>query len=148
MDRIYEMALEMLEPVQEISVSFFLKHAAIKMNPFDKLNWQEFPIMNGNFEAHRKNILKVIDCCKTMKDVQYLKNDMSQAKGFFTKYKQQIQYTIDHPDDMGDMCIEIRKRMDKGLTIKKIEEHEKWLNDVYKPKLKEKENDIKSKMKG
>lgn len=85
-------------------------------------NMFDNPQKSGNFEAIRPRLLKMVNNCKTLEDVNYLKRDARAGKVQLTKLKQ------NRP--------EIAKQIDK---------HIKWIETDYMKALNDKAKEIKSK---
>ena len=88
----------------------------IMKNMFDK------PTKSGNFEKIRPRLLKMVDRCETLEDVNYLKRDARAGKVQLTKLKQ-----------------------NKPEIAKQIDSHLKWIDTDYMKALNDKAKEIKSK---
>lgn len=129
---------------ESISAKFYYGPIIQMFNP---KNWGASPIYNGEFEKYRDKILVKVKWCKKEEDIQYLRKDLSMGKAQLKKLADILQKALDNPDDTRQQYEEMRKRNKKGLTVEKIKNHIKWLDEVYRPAINEKEKEIKTKNK-
>lgn len=80
------------------------------------------PTKTGKFENLRPRLLKMVDKCKTMDDVNYLKRDARAGKIQLTNLKQ-----------------------DRPEIAKQIDDHIKWLKTDYMKALNDKAKELKAK---
>lgn len=80
------------------------------------------PKKNGNFEAIRPRLLRMVDRCKTLEDVNYLKRDLRAGKVQLTKLK-----------------------ANKPEIADSIDKHIKWCETVYMDALNAKAKELKGK---
>ena len=80
------------------------------------------PTKTGKFENLRPRLLKMVDKCKTMDDVNYLKRDIRAGKIQLTKLKQ-----------------------NRPEIAKQIDNHIKWMETDYMKALNDKAKELKSK---
>ena len=124
--------------------------------PDYKLTFKNLPLLlqnlskdcmnTGNFESIHGNLLKLVDNCKSVDDVNYLEKDLGWANlKVYANTVEKVEKGGDGVDDKTKNLIE--KRIKKGLTSKKIRDHIEWLSSVYKPALKKKKKELSGKAK-
>lgn len=97
----------------------------------------------GNFESGHNNLLKMVKSCKDINELKYLKNDLSMAKSYLNKLADDVKNVDNLNYKMSESKrANIKKKIKKGMTVKKIESHLKWLDEVYKPAIKEREKEL------
>ena len=128
---------------EKVSSKFIWGPFVEQLNP---KNWNS-PIYDGSFEQARPRILKKINWCKSMDDINYLRRDSSWGDRSLNKLKEDLDYALKNPDDKKSKYVELRKRNKKGLTVEKIDKHLKWCKEVYNVALNEKAKEIREKSK-
>ncbi len=133
------------EPVNESIKSYTAIGGLMSMiNP---KNWGNNPVHNGDFDKIHDRLLKYVKKCKTKEDIDYLRQDLSLGKSSLNKLKKNLQYALDNPDNKSQKCEEMRKRNKKGLTVEKIDNHIKWVDEVYRPALNNRAKEIRESIK-
>lgn len=97
----------------------------------------------GRFDEIHPNLLKMVDRCRTMKDIEYLEKDLSFAT--LEKYAEIVE-AVEKKDEIPRSINrdEIIRRIDKGVSSAKIRAHIKWLKEVYRPAIKAKKKELNS----
>ena len=105
----------------------------------------------GDFEKIRENMLKMIARCKTLKELEYLRKEINMSIPYFKKYAE-IVSAVENNKTVDMRLSEthvknIKKRIDKGLTSKKIRDHHAWLINVYRKAMNDKAKELREKNK-
>lgn len=102
----------------------------------------------GDFEKIQPNLLKMIDRCYDLGDVEYLIKDCSsstiQTLEKYAEIVESVERGEDIPKNINRKTIQ--SRIDKGLTSEKIRDHILWLQETYKPALQAKKKELKHKV--
>ena len=93
---------------------------------------------NGDFYKERPFLLKRIDWCKTVDELEDLKIDTNNLIIILKKLKSDLKESI--KNQKGSLYI----RYKNGLTPTKIQDQIEWLEKEYKPKIDEKIKKLKS----
>lgn len=78
------------------------------------------PQKTGNFRGIRDNLLKMVDRCKSISEINYLRRDKNAAKVLLTKLAK-----------------------NRPEIAKECEEHIKWIDTVYTQALNEKAKELR-----
>lgn len=122
------------DPVEEGSVSMTIRNVGsiLKNVSVDAQN-------TGNFEKIHGPLLKMVNNCKTKADVKFMRDDLSGGVATLTKLKEKVLAVETGKSKLDEKTEKaIRKKIEMGLSSKKIDDHIKWLNTTYKSALAEK----------
>lgn len=87
------------------------------------------PIQTGDFSATQKRLLSLVDKCNKEDELEYLRKDVGYAKTQMNAWKKGIE----------------SGKLQTKCTVKDLEDHEKWLKEIYLKKISEKMKMIKKK---
>ena len=91
----------------------------------------------------------MVDRCRTLKEVEYIRKDLNSAIPFLKKYIE-IVSAVENNKTVDMRLSEtqvknIKKRIDKGLTSKKIRDHLSWITNVYRKAINDKAKELREK---
>ena len=98
----------------------------------------------GKFELIHDRLLKMVDSCKSVDEIEYFQKDISIAMSL-KKFRDRIKQ-LENGDTSGMDSKTIKyleARMKKGLSSKSIDDHLKWIDTVLKPALSKKKKELK-----
>lgn len=101
-------------------------------------------LQNGDFDKLHPRLLKLVDSCKSSADVKYLRKDIGATKYTLNKLKNNVLAVEkgEYQSELNPTVVKTKKKINKGLTSKKIDDHIKWLDEVYRAALNKKAKEL------
>lgn len=99
----------------------------IKKTPFPRKNGYT----NGDFRPNQKWLMGAIECCKSVRDCEYLLKDAYLSVAHDKKLIQNLKSVRDgNPNKYVNVKV-VQKWLDNGVTPEKVEKHIEWFKDNY-----------------
>lgn len=99
----------------------------IKKTPFPRKNGYT----NGNFRPNQKWLMGAIECCKSVRDCEYLLKDAYLSVAHDKKLIQNLKSVRDGNLNKYVNVKVVQKWLDNGVTPEKVEKHIEWFKANY-----------------
>lgn len=101
----------------------------------------------GEYDKLHPWLLSLAKNAKDMDRINYLRADANTAKQQLRKLSKNVEDVQKGTPSRYVSVKAIQKKIDKGLTTKKINDHIKWLDTVYRKALNDRAKEIREKQK-
>lgn len=101
----------------------------------------------GEYDKLHPWLLSLANNAKDMDRINYLRADANTAKQQLQKLAKNVEDVQNGTPSRYISVRAIQKKIDKGLTVKKINDHIKWLDTVYRKALNDRAKEIRNEQK-
>ena len=97
----------------------------------------------GEYDKLHPWLLDIVKKAKDMDRINYLRDDANKGKSQLKKLAKNVEDVQNGTPSKYVNVKYIQKKIDKGLTVKKINDHIKWMDTIYKKALNDRAKEIR-----